>query len=129
MTLKEELVSLREENRYLREQLAQRDKLIEQQQALLLEQTTVIQQHAEQISSLSQHLQAVQDQLAKDSHNSHLPPSSDRFVHKPKSLRPKSQKKAGGQPGHQGASLQFSQTPDEIIVQGFVRLSSFDSVY
>ncbi len=115
--MEEELIYLREENKGLREQLAQRNELIQQQQALLMEQTALLQHHAEQMSSLSKQLQAVQDQLAKDSHNSHLPPSSDRFVRKPKSLRQKSQKKSGGQPGHQGASLQFSRTPDEIIVQ------------
>lgn len=117
MTLEEELIALREENKELREQLAQRDELIEQQQALLTEQNAVMQHHAEQMSGLSKQLQAVQDRLAKDSHNSHLPPSSDRFVRQPKSLRQKSQKKTGGQPGHPGASLQFSSTPDEIIVQ------------
>src|SRR6266704_2152800 len=38
MTIEEELVSLREENKGLREQLAQRDELIQQQQARLSEQ-------------------------------------------------------------------------------------------
>ena len=115
MTIEEELVYLREENKMLREQLAQRDELIQQQQALLAEQNAVIQHHEEQMSSLSEQLKALQDRLAKDSHNSHLPPSSDRFVRKPKSLRQKSEKKSGGQPGHPGSSLQFSSTPDEII--------------
>ncbi len=114
MTIEEELVSLREENKVLREQLAQRDELIQQQQALLAEQNAVIQHHGEQMSSLSEQMKALRDRLAKDSHNSHLPPSSDRFVRKPKSLRQKSEKKAGGQPGHPGSSLQFSSTPDEI---------------
>src|SRR6266571_884987 len=117
MTIEEELVSLREENTVLREQLAQRDELIEQQQALLAEQSALIQHYGEQVSSLSEQMKALQDQLAKDSHNSHLPPSSDRFVRKPKSLRQKSEKPSGGQPGHPGASLQFSSTPDEIIQQ------------
>jgi transposase len=107
MTIEEELIFLREENKALREQLAQRDALIEQQQALL-------QQQAEQIGSLSQQLKALQDRLAKDSHNSHLPPSSDRFGRKRKSLRHKSEKPSGGQAGHAGASLPFSSTPDEI---------------
>src|SRR5947209_10170945 len=107
MTIKEELLSLREENKALREQLGQRDELIEQQQALL-------QQQAEQMGSLSQQLKALQDRLAKDSHNSHLPPSSDRFGRKRKSLRHKSEKPSGGQAGHPGASLPFCSTPDEI---------------
>src|SRR6266446_4791116 len=115
MTIQEELKHLREENTSLREQLAQRDELIQQQQALLAEQSAVIQHHGEQMSSLSEQLKALRDRLAKDSHNSHLPPSSDRFGRKPKSLRHKSEKQSGGQPGHPGSSLQFSSTPDEII--------------
>jgi len=117
MTIEEELKQLREENKGLREQLAQRDELIQQQQALLAEHNAVIQHQGEQMNSLSEQMKALQDRLAKDSHNSHLPPSSDRFVRKPKSLRQKSEKPSGGQPGHPGASLQFSSTPDEIIQQ------------
>ncbi len=117
MTIEEELIYLREENKVLRDQLAQRDELIQQQQALLSEQNALIQQHGEQMSSLSEQLKALQDRLAKDSHNSHLPPSSDRFGRKAKSLRPKSEKKSGGQPGHPGLSLQWSSTPDEVIQQ------------
>src|SRR5712691_5016476 len=110
MTIEEELVFLREENTVLREQLTQRDELIQQQQA-------VIQRHGEQVSRLSEQVKVVQERLAKDSHNSHLPPSSDRFVRKPKSLRKKSEKQSGGQPGHPGSSLQWSSTPDEINEQ------------
>src|SRR5260221_10600866 len=115
MTIEEELIWLREENKLLWERLAQRDELIQQQQALLAEQHAVIQHHEEQMSSLSEQMKALRDQLAKDSHNSQLTPSSDRFVRKAKSLRHKSGKKSGGQPGHRGASLPFSSTPDEII--------------
>jgi transposase len=115
MTIEEELKHLREENKVLREQLGQRDALIQQQQALLAEQHAVIQHHGEQMSTLSQQIQALQNRLAKDSHNSHLPPSSDRFGRQPKSLRQKSEKKSGGQPGHEGSSLQWSCTPDEVV--------------
>jgi len=114
MTIEEELNALREEKRVLREQLAQRDELIQQQQVVLAEQNALLQHHHERMNHLSQQLQALQNRLAKDSHNSHLPPSSDRFGRKAKSLRPKSEKKAGGQPGHPGASLPFSSSPDEI---------------
>jgi transposase len=117
VTIEEALISLREENTVLREQLAQRNALIKQQQVLLAEQNALIQRHGEQMSRLSEQLKAVQNRLAKDSHNSHLPPSSDRFVRKPKSLRKPSEKKSGGQPGHQGSSLSWSSTPDEIIEQ------------
>src|SRR5216683_3134182 len=110
MTIEEELISLRE-------QLAQRDELIRQQQALLWEQNVLIEQLREQHSSLSEQVKSLQERLAKDSHNSHLPPSSDRFVRQPKSLRKKSEKKAGGQPGHLGSSLHWSSTPDEVVEQ------------
>lgn len=50
----------------------------------------------------------------KGSHNSSLPPSVD-INRKPKSLRQKSGKKSGGQKGHQGFTLSFSSTPDQII--------------
>ena len=110
MTIEEELISLRE-------QLAQRDELIQRQQALLWEQNVLIEQLREQHSSLAQQVQSLQERLSKDSHNSHLPPSSDRFVRKPKSLRKKSEKPSGGQPGHPGASLRWSSTPDEVVEQ------------
>jgi len=61
-------------------------------------------------------VQALQEQLKKDSHNSHRPPSSDRFHRQAKSLRQKSGKKAGGQAGHPGTSLKLSPTPDTVIV-------------
>src|ERR1051326_9218029 len=114
MTMEEELIALRAENKALREQLAQRDKLIAQQQAVLAEQNAVLQQHAEQKSRLSEQVKSLRERLAKESHNSHLPPSSDRFARTRKSLRPKGEKPSGGQPGHAGASLPFSSTPDEI---------------
>ncbi len=108
MTLEDELIALREEIKSLREQLAQRDELIEQQQALLTNENALMQQHAEQMSSLNEQLKTLQDRLAKDSHNRHLPPSSDRFVRKRKSLREKRPKKTGGQAGHQERACSFS---------------------
>ena len=95
MTPEERLQQLEQENRDVREQLAHRDERIEQ----LIEQ-----------------VKALEERLAKNSRNSSLPPSSDRFVRQPKSLRKKSGKKAGGQPGHPGHTLMWSEKPDEVIV-------------
>ena len=51
----------------------------------------------------------------KDSHNSSMPPSSDGYGKpSPKSLREKSGKKAGGQPGHKGNSMEITREPDEV---------------
>jgi transposase len=69
-----------------------------------------------QTAELSEQVQAVQERVKKDSHNSHLPPSSDRFHRQPKSLRKKSGKQPGGQSGHAGNTLKLSETPDLVIV-------------
>lgn len=49
----------------------------------------------------------------KNSKNSSLPPSSD-ISRKNKSLRGRSNKKSGGQPGHKGSTLLQSKNPDII---------------
>lgn len=52
----------------------------------------------------------------KDSSNSNLPPSKDKFrPDRRRSLRKKSSRKTGGQPGHKGSTLEFSKHPDQII--------------
>src|SRR5713101_6538467 len=88
MTKDEELEQLRQENSALREQVA----------------------------LLSERISVLEAQRAKDSHNSHLPPSSDRFGRQPKSLRKRSGKQPGGQAGHPGSTLKLSPTPDQVIV-------------
>ena len=63
--------------------------------------------------------QALRGQLAKDSHNSSKPPSSDgpgAPKRVPKSLRGVSGRRPGGQPGHPGASLTLVEQPDEVVV-------------
>ena len=88
MTKDEELFQLRQENIALRDQVAR----------------------------LSERISQLEAQLAKDSHNSHLPPSCDRFQRQPKSLRKKSGKQPGGQAGHVGKTLKLSETPEQVIV-------------
>ena len=79
---------------------------------LLREQVKHIPVLLQTITQLQDQVKALQDRLAKDSHNSSLPPSSDRFVRqkKTKSLRKKSDKQVGGQPGHAGQTLELSAT-------------------
>jgi len=70
----------------------------------------------DQVARLSERISVLEAQLAKASHNSHLPPSSDRFHRQPNRLRKKSGKQPGGQSGHAGTTLKLSETPDLVIV-------------
>jgi transposase len=68
----------------------------------------------QQMEQLWARLREVEGQLAKDSHNSSKPPSSDGPGRIPQSLRHRSQRKTGGQPGHAGHSLLQVASPDEV---------------
>ena len=66
-------------------------------------------------------IEALERELAryktkKDSRNSSLPPSKDENrPPRTSSLREKGGRKAGGQPGHDGKTLEMADIPDEII--------------
>lgn len=83
------------------EQLSQLDKepLID----LLLVAIARIDELEQQAAAQNERIQQLADQLAKNSHNSGKPPSSDGLK-KPKtrSLRQQSGKSKGGQKGHKG---------------------------
>jgi len=65
------------------------------------------------VEKLQRRVEQLEQRLAKDSHNSSKPPSSDMF-RPPKSLRQKSDKPTGGQLGHEGHSLKQVAKPDYI---------------
>src|SRR5579863_3349088 len=69
------------------------------------------------IRALEGRVQALEDQLAKNSRNSSKPPSSDGLSRPaPKSCREKSGKPSGGQVGHAGHRLQCVTVPDNIEI-------------
>jgi transposase len=75
-------------------------------------------------AALRERVQTLEEQVAKDSHNSHKPPSSDGLAKpKPKSLRPKSDRPTGGQPGHPGHTLRMVEKPDQIVPHRVERCS------
>jgi transposase len=72
---------------------------------------SMMEQTIERLEERVRHLEAI---VHKDSHNSSKPPSSD-IGRTPKSLRKKSKRHPGGQPGHQGYTLQRTKNPDHAI--------------
>ena len=130
MTKEEELEQLRSDNRVLYKALLRTDDELEQSQQAnedlregLKQALIAIGSQQERIKTLEglitsqqERLTTLERQQAKESHHSSLPPSSDRLVRPPKSLRHKSGKKAGGQPGHRGHHLRQVEMPDEVLL-------------
>jgi transposase len=86
-----------------------KDKLVDMMYDLLIKVdalTTEVQELRSEVKNLK---------TPKNSGNSSLPPSSDLFRFMNQSLRGKSDKKSGGQPGHKGETLLMSPNPDKII--------------
>jgi len=66
----------------------------------------------EQVATLEAQVQHLLSRLAKDSHNSSKPPSSDGLSRRPRSQRVQTGRKTGGQPGHPGHTLVQVAAPD-----------------
>ncbi len=106
-----ELEVLRTENQRLHEE----NEALRKAVAVAQEQVATAR---EVFAQLTARIERLEGQVAKDSHNSSKPPSSDgpkSPVRKTKSLRGKSGKQSGGQPGHRGHTLLMVQEPESIV--------------
>ena len=75
-----------------------------------------------ELLQLRQEIKALKDRLALNSRNSGKPPSTDGLGKPaPKSLRRKTGRKPGGQPGHPGRTLQPTAQPDHTLVHSLDR--------
>ena len=99
-----------------REQLNKLDKetVIE----LLLVAMQQIEALTKEVANQTGIIQKLEDKLAKDSHNSSKPPSSDDGLKKRKtqSLRQKGKRAQGGQVGHKGDTLRMVDEPDSVEI-------------
>ena len=91
--------------------------IIEDQQRIILMQAREL----AKIPLLIARIEALERELErlktkKNSNNSSLPPSKDENrPPRTSSLREKGSRKAGGQPGHEGKTLEMTSDPDEVI--------------
>lgn len=81
----------------------------------IAELEALVAQLREQNTVLVARIQELEGQLAKDSHNSHKPPTSDGLQRRPRSQRRKSGRPSGGQLGHRGQTLPLVAAPDEVV--------------
>ncbi|ANB60766.1 IS66 family transposase [Anoxybacteroides amylolyticum] len=85
----------------------------------LIKENEQLRQENQQLRQENQKLKAriaeLEARTKKNSTNSHLPPSSDRFVAKSPSRQP-SEKQPGGQLGHRGTTLRQVPNPDHRVL-------------
>jgi len=97
----EEMGQLKQAYGNLKEEMGEKDRRIEELEG--------------QLMGALLRIEELERRLAKDSHNSSKPPSSDGLGGKGNKLGKISGKARGGQKGHQGHALQAVERPDQVI--------------
>src|SRR5262245_35050254 len=90
--------------------------------SILLTVQEQMQQLQQVVAEQAAVIQSLRDQLAKDSHNSGKPPSSDglKKAPRPQNLRQKKGRRSGGQKGHAGHTLKLVENPGHTRVHAVV---------
>ena len=95
-------------------ELLQMQLKTQQQQIEFFQKT--IESLNQNIETLTEKIADLEEKLNRNSRNSSKPPSSDGYSKpNPKSLRPKSEKKAGGQKGHKSSNLSVPKKIDRTV--------------
>lgn len=108
--------ALRAELGEIRARLAERDRentLLGEENAALRKTETALRG---QLAALVERVAELERRLGQNPRNSHRPPSSEGYDKPaPRSRRTRSDRRPGGQPGHEGTTLCQVATPDELV--------------
>ena len=95
----------------LGDKIESQQKIIEQQEGQIQKQQRQIQEQERRIGKQGKRIEELEAIIKKDSHNSSKPPSSDGYGKKPVRQKKKSERKPGGQKGHEGNTLRMVCNP------------------
>ena len=109
--------------RVLRTDLGEvRAQLAEQRLAnvLLVEQNSALREHdaalTAKLVALVERVAELERRVGQNPRNSHKPPSSEGYEKPaPRSRRERTDRRSGGQPGHEGTTLRQVEVPDEVV--------------
>ena len=88
---------------------------INKQQETINKQQEIIEKQEVRIRELEFRIKELEGRLHQNSSNSHKPPSSDGLKKVIKNNRVPTNRKSGGQKGHEGKTLKMVEHPDKII--------------
>ena len=89
---------------------------INKQQETINKQQEIIGKQEIRIKELEFKIKELEGRLHQNSNNSHKPPSSDGLKKVIKNNRVPTNRKSGGQKGHEGKTLKMVENPDKIIL-------------